>query len=169
MAGSGDVIMSDHAGKERDRGTLAILLSLFSIVIAVASAIFSYQSNMLTIREKVFDVQADADANILIKQVGGPLQRLASVKLTPTFQEADGNIITGMPVEIPLRDPAIEDLTESGTRYFIDNVKKRVCSRAHGVSFAATCSGTAIYHVKVEYDVEGDVRSSICRPGKCET
>lgn len=171
-----NVTMSEHTSgltgptpKEAGRGTLAILISIVSATIAIVAAYFSYQSNMLTIREKVFHVQADADSNITINQVGGPVQRLDSVKLTPTFQEADGTILPRKPIEIPLQDPDIENITDNGTYYFIKDIRKRICSRSHGVTLAAPCSSTALYHIKVEYAVEGDVRIFLCRRSKCET
>lgn len=149
-------------------------LAVASALIAALAAAFSgwnsfsnYQRNQQMIKDKVFVVRAAPNWNITIDQIGGSLYRIKWAILTPTFQETSASFVDGRPIEIFLGD--LETVNDQGTRYTIKNLQQLVCPPNHEQpKLTSNCIETPLSRIKIEFDVSGDPRAFVCRPGQCD-
>jgi hypothetical protein len=156
-----------NEGTGRRSSSIAVWAAVAAAVFAGVTALSNWQRNQYEIENKVFDVRVANDWSILIEQIGGPLYQIETVKLTPTFQEPTAKLVDGDPIEIPLRE--LETRTDKGlTRYVIDNPQELLCPpNKDQPRLTAACAETALSRVEVEFDVSGDPRTYVCRPGQC--
>lgn len=148
----------------------AVIVAVVSMVAAAGSAYYAYLSadasersaktaeafRLQSIQERLFDFEADNNWNLAIKQVAGPKYPIRQITLTPTFQDVDGNTVTGESIPINLEP---HRLMQSEPTYQLPTIEAKICRFQGAVKFYGSCTQARLLFVDAQYSVFDDKRS----------